>query len=389
MPLPTVLTFVAHYLPGFKSGGPVRSLANLVDQLGDEFNFRIVTRDRDFMDDIPYQGIELNVWNAVGNAQVLYAAPESLTVSAVIRLMCETPHDVLYLNSFFDPRFTLLPLLARLIGTTGRQPVVLAPRGEFSSGALTLKAWKKRPYISLGRALGLYRRVTWQASSELEAEDISRTMAPPPTKICIASDLPEQVTAPVLDITPHRAPAEALQLVFLSRISPKKNLDFALRVLGRVSIPVEFRIYGVIDDGAYWKRCQKQIRSLPNHIRVRYHGAIPHTSVQSVLAESDLFVLPTRGENYGHVILETLAAGTPALISDQTPWRDLETAGVGWVLPLEDLGPYSAAIESYASLSATERADYRQRAFQYAVQVTQGGQVVDANRALFRYALSS
>ena len=53
----TVLVFIGYYLPGYKAGGPVRSIANVVETLGDEFEFRIVTSDRDLLDEVPYPGI--------------------------------------------------------------------------------------------------------------------------------------------------------------------------------------------------------------------------------------------------------------------------------------------------------------------------------------------
>lgn len=150
------MTFVAYYLPGYKSGGPVRTIANMVEHLGDEFDFRVVTKDRDALDTEPYPDVAVNEWNRVGKAQVYYASPDSLTLRKISKLIRKTPHDVLYLNSFFSSRFTALPLLTRRIGMLPARPVVLAPRGEFSAGALTLKSWKKRPYLLVTRMLGLY-----------------------------------------------------------------------------------------------------------------------------------------------------------------------------------------------------------------------------------------
>ena len=49
-----ILTFVDYYLPGYKAGGPIRTIANMVSQLGGEFEFLIVTRERDFLDTVPY-----------------------------------------------------------------------------------------------------------------------------------------------------------------------------------------------------------------------------------------------------------------------------------------------------------------------------------------------
>ena len=72
---PVVLTFVAHYLPGYKAGGPLRSLVNLTKGLDGQFAFRIVTSDRDLGDRHSYVGIRSNVWQNLGNAQVMYLSP--------------------------------------------------------------------------------------------------------------------------------------------------------------------------------------------------------------------------------------------------------------------------------------------------------------------------
>ena len=75
---------------------------------------------------------------------------------------------------------------------------------------------------------------------------------------------------------------------------------------------------------AYWEKCQRIIDDLPENIQVKYNGTIGHEKVVREMASHDLFFLPTLGENFGHVIFEALAAGCPILISDQTPWRNLE-----------------------------------------------------------------
>ena len=73
-----ILVFVARYLPGYKSGGPIRSISNLVESLGGEFDFYVVTSDRDAGEDRPYPSIRRSSWTEVGNARVLYLPPESL-----------------------------------------------------------------------------------------------------------------------------------------------------------------------------------------------------------------------------------------------------------------------------------------------------------------------
>jgi glycosyltransferase involved in cell wall biosynthesis len=361
----------------------------MVERIGDEFDFRIVTSDRDLSDHEPYAGVAVDAWNGVGKAEVYYASPRGRLVWNLARLMRETPHDVVYLNSFFDPVFTQQPLLARNVGAVPIRPMILAPRGEFSPGAIALKAWKKRPYVAVTQLLGVYENLTWQASSEYEAEDIRRAMTRTARRIAIA---PQIVIAPDLtvasDCHDHRTRDAAkdgrLRAVFLSRIARKKNLDFALEVLGGVTAQVEMSIYGVIEDDAYWRQCQDMIAALRPNIEVRYLGAVPHEAVGATLAEHDLFLFPTRGENYGHVIHEALAAGLPVLISDQTPWRHLQELGVGWDLPLDTPEAFAAAIDECARLGGRERTAQRIRAIDYADHVASDEGAVACNVELFR-----
>jgi len=81
--------------------------------------------------------------------------------------------------------------------------------------------------------------------------------------------------------------------------------------------------------------------NLPSNISWRYVRNLDPEEVSEVLTSYDLMVLPTAGENFGHIILESLAAHTRVLISDQTPWADLEEYGVGWSLSLDNLSAFS------------------------------------------------
>lgn len=375
---PVVLAFVRYYLPGFKSGGPVRTIANMVEALGDTLDFRIVTSDRDASDASPYPHLaDARQWVEVGKAKVLYLDRSRMTVAKVAHVMRSTPHDTLYLNSFLDPVFTARPLVARRLGLAPRSRCVIAPRGEFSAGALKLKAGKKRAYIAAMRAVGLYNDLHWQASSPWEAEDIKRVAGRLATDIRVAPNLFAGAAAEGHH-TPRPA-GEPLRLVFLSRISPMKNLDFVLQVLGQVSVPVQLDIYGQSDDEVYWARCKAMIDALPLHVVVRSCGLVDHSDVIDTLARYDALFLPTRGENYGHAIVESLAAGTPVLISDATPWRDLQTLGIGWDLPLSDPSSFVRCIEQLAGMQSDTYLDYRRRAAAFAAKLSQDDNAISAN----------
>lgn len=341
----TILAFVPYYLPGYKSGGPIRSIANKVDRLGDRFDFRIVTSDRDATDASSYDGVKSDAWTQVGQAKVFYSSPAGRSFAALYRLLNTVPYDVLYLNSVFFYDYTLKPLFLRRLGLLPHRPVVLASRGEFSRGALALKTTKKRAFLALARAVGLYSGVTWQATSAYEADDIRREMGRA-THVRIAPTLAPEHGAADVERVP-KAPG-TLRLLFLSRISPKKNLHLALKMLSEVQVQVSYTIVGPVRDDVYWARCKELMDELPPHVEAKYKGPIPYEQVLDEMAAHDLFFMPTAGENYGHVIQEALAAGTPVLISDQTPWRNLEEHSVGWDLSLEQPARFRRVIEACA-----------------------------------------
>lgn len=392
----SVLTFNRYYLPGYRAGGPIRTLANMVERLGDGIEFRIVTMDRDVSDAAAYPGVDLNQWNRVGKAQVWYASPDRRAMMQMAHLMRNTPHHVLYLNSFLDPVFTLRVLLARRLGLIPRKPVIVAPRGEFSPGAWGLKTWKKRIYLRGSRALELFDDVIWQASSELEAQDVIRTFKGgpriPDRRIVVAPDIaPEcSLKGPAASLS-QRPMGEPLRVCFLSRIAPMKNLDYALAVLAMMprTVTVRFEIYGPIESVPYWSKCRELIDTLPPNVSVRQHGPVEPEDVVSTLSEHDLLFLPTRGENYGHVIHEAMRAGLPILISDKTPWQRLEEKGVGWALPLEAPDRFVDVIQRVAAWTEQQRFECGERARDYAFEFAENGGALSSTARMFASAAST
>ena len=182
-----------------------------------------------------------------------------------------------------------------------------------------------------------------------------------------------------------------LRLVFLSRISPKKNLDYALQVLSKIKCEVEFYIYGPLEDARYWQSCQALIRELPATMKVAYRGSVKHKNVAEKIACYDLFFFPTHGENYGHVIAESLSVGTPVLLSDQTPWRDLSDDGLGWDLTLKNIAGFVEIINLFSlknkKLTQKQKTEIRRHLQNKALVRLTDPAVLEANRQLFTSCL--
>ena len=76
-----LLIIAQWYTPGFKAGGPIRSIQNLVDLLKDEFDIYVFTSDHDHGDIIAYENVELNNWIKHNDHSVFYADKSHLTLS--------------------------------------------------------------------------------------------------------------------------------------------------------------------------------------------------------------------------------------------------------------------------------------------------------------------
>lgn len=381
-----ILIFVACYLPGHKAGGPIRTIANMVEVLGDDFDFYIVTSDRDLGDEAPYSGVIADNWCQVGKAKVYYTSPSKRRLSHFKSLISEIEHDILYLNSLFNPVFTLLPLVIwNGLKVTPGVPIIVATRGELSAGALQIKKYKKMFFLRFAKALNLYSGVLWHASS-LDEKDRLLAMFGGSILVHVASNLPNPIPV-FMQSEPLKSYPEQLRVIFISRISRIKNLEFALKILAQSCLSIRFDIWGPLEDQSYWNQCQTAIKSLPSNVHVQYYGALEHAEVNRKLSQYDLFFLPTRGENYGHIIAEALSAGTPVLISDQTPWHNLDQAGVGWDLALNDESGFLDALNSTLARIQRDRLGWRRQVHDYAVKHLTDPELIEVNRQLFHRAI--
>lgn len=361
---PIILVFTRYYLPGYRAGGPVRSLANLVSALGSTYDFRIVCLDRDHGSNQRYANIEIGQWQKQGDAMIRYAASHELGFSFYRKILLDTQPDMIYLNSLFERAFSMKPLL--VLGCGRGTPILLAPRGELSTGALGLKAWRKKLFLSAAKSTRLYNKVHWHACSKPEEKLIQRRFSPVLNKVFLANNLPEENQINIRRNT-SKQPGK-LRIVLAARISPMKNTLAAIRMVCKMSVTVELDLWGLLEDKDYWEECLSQIALCADDININYRGGVEHEKLHALLHEYDVMLLPTLGENFGHSIIEALDAGLPVVISDRTPWRNLEQAGVGIDLPLEDEAAFLRALAKYQAMNESDMALVREECQRYVVE---------------------
>jgi len=365
---PRVLVVADYYLPGFRAGGPVRAISNTIRRLSSHADFSVVTRNHD-ADGSTYRDIEAGRWTESAAGRVLYAP--RLTPALLQRCVADSACDVIWLNSFFS-RASIAVLVLRRLGRI-RLPVLLAPRGEFAPGALGLKRHRKAVAMRVLRWAGCLRSIQWLASSDAERRDIVEAVGASPIT-CV----PESVAdVPAADEPwPAKSPRR-LRAVFAARIAPTKNLHFLLEVLARCDGDIHLDIVGPLEDPEYWARCRGLLSRLPATVTVEYTGEATHRDLQRRLSNYDVMILPTLGENFGHVIVEAWTAGCPVLVSDRTPWRQLASDGVGWDVAL-DHRQWAAAIGEFLDMSAEAHLAMRRRARERARRVWEEGIAGDA-----------
>ncbi|RCW90249.1 glycosyltransferase family 4 protein [Winogradskyella arenosi] len=370
--------FVDWYLPAYKAGGPIQSISNLVNRLKDEFDISIITSNTDLEETLNLKTKDVNVWVYKNGYRVMYLDANHQNQSFFKKILSENSFDVVYFNSLFSVKYTLLPFwLLR------NKPIkrVLATRGMLGKGALAIKPLKKILFLKLFRFMGLHKKVVWHATAESEKNEIIEHFGIR-RRILLAPNLSSIRTDALIE---KKKNANQIHLFYLSRIAIKKNLFGALEALLKIKpeFKVRYSIIGPIEDKMYWEKCLKLIDKMPEHISVNYLGAVPNHKLSELLKTEHVLFLPTYGENFGHVIMESWQNGCPVIISDQTPWLNLELKELGYDVPLEKENGFVKVIEKFCEMSELEYNKWSNRSYIYANEFIENPELIEQNKALF------
>jgi len=354
-----VAVFAPYYPPAARGGGPIRSTEALIRHAPRRYEPFVVTSDRDHGStsklDVPS-----NRWTLRDGVAVRYSAVSRPggTVAAITAARRRRP-QMLYFNSFMNPSFTILPMLLHRVGFWGRSTTaIIAPRGEFGEGALGRRPLKKRLYMGLFRALRMHRSVVWHSTAPHETEDIRSLWgsAAPIVERGNDSLLGARALPPSMN---HGVP---IRLVFVGRIVEHKGIAIVIEALAGTTRPVSLDIFGVQEDPDYFARCTSLAANAGPHATIRFHGALAPEEVVPTLNRFDALVLATRGENFGHIIAESLAASCIVMTTPTTPWTDGLRHGGGTIVADRSVEAWRRSIDALAALPAEEIHSRRARA---------------------------
>ena len=164
-----------------------------------------------------------------------------------------------------------------------------------------------------------------------------------------------------------------------------KNFDFLLKVLKKTKSKICLDIYGPKEDIIYYEYCLDLVNELPLNVKVKFKGTLPSDKVKNTFKKYDLFVFPTKGENFGHVIIESLSSGTCVLISDKTPWKESESIKA---LKLCNKDFWVLEIEKWAKFSNKDLVKKRKAAIVYSDKFLNNPKSFNQNLELFNSVLN-
>ena len=244
-----------------------------------------------------------------------------------LRKACEDA-DVLHSNGLWN-----MPSVYPVWAVRGTKcKLVVAPRGSLSEWALRKSYWRKKLFGWIFQYKVLRDADMLHATADAEYLDIRRLGYRQPVAV-----IPNGIDVEFASVNSGSV-AKKRRVFFLSRIHPKKNLELLIKVWARIEDAFpdwSLSIVGPDKQNLYADQMKELAHKL-NCKRVVFEGELIGNQKKHFMAESSCMILPTHSENFGMVVAESLACGTPVICSHGAPWEGLVSNNCGWWLPIEE-----------------------------------------------------
>ena len=322
------------FLPAYKAGGPIQSIANLVSNYYDDIQYYIFCSNKDLNGEL-VKSVAFNEWIYFNNNTKVWYDSGIQTRLNLVKNTFHLKPDVLYAIGLFSWKYNMLPLL-----NCQAKKKILSVRGMLHPGALSQKSFKKKTFLLLFKLSGFIKKITFHATDNEEAGFIKAQFGHK-AKIYVANNFSKKIIpAPIVLKT-----IGSLNLITIALISPMKNHLLVLKALAICKGNIVYNIYGPIKDEMYWCHCLKQIELLPANIKVNYGGEIAPNLIEEKLSENHVFIMPSKSENFGHALSEALSAAKPIITSNHTPWNYLKEKNAGFNVDTHEVEIASAITE--------------------------------------------
>ncbi len=347
-----ILHITSSYKPAYVYGGPTMSVSKLCENVARSFStlksgFRIevLTTTANGPAELPVERgkatvvdlVNVTYFERITGDHSHFSPRLLLGLRNKIRAANGT-RPMVHIHAWWN----LVSVFSCMIALSKSCPVILSPRGTLSNYSFYNRTSlpKRLFHKVIGRHL--LARCHFHVTTEKEKEDILKLVHPKGiTVIPNFVELPhlhESVAGqPMKEKTLRPEPTKEARLLFLSRIEEKKGLELLFRALSLAVFPWTLTIAG---DGKpeYVQQLKELAAALDLSSRLHWAGHLDNGEKFNVLRSHDLFVLPSHDENFANVVVESIAMGTPVLISNKVGLADyVRKHGLGMVCGLDPL----------------------------------------------------
>lgn len=236
-------------------------------------------------------------------------------------LLAELKPDLVHINGIWELPNTIIQKAAQ----NRNIPVIISPHGMLEPWIMNRNRHKKNLALSLYQRQSIAQATYLHATAASEFENI-RKLGFRTEMTIIENGIRTD------EIKLKKSWKKSQTILFLSRVNPKKGIENLIDAIAR--FPEAFKSYRVIIAGegqAEYIRALKQ-RTMDNRTQDQFTfpGGVYGETKWNLYRDADVFVLPTHSENFGIVIAEALASGTPVITTTGAPWHDLEHYKCGW-----------------------------------------------------------
>ena len=349
-----VLISIPWFFPAFKAGGPIQSILNLVSSNQKNICYYIFTSDHD-VDGTAIEVSKKNKWIPFNEHTYVWYNDTRFAFSNLNKEIKLLNSNFIFINGIYSLHYSILPLLFLSISQK-----ILSVRGMLHPGALSQKPYKKKLFLSFLKLCNIQKRISFHATDKIE-EQIIHSIFGNNASVFVAANYPKKI----IDAIPKEKKSNTLHLITVALISPMKNHLLVLQSLQNLPHKINYTIIGAIKDIAYWDECLDVISKLPPNIKVNYVGEKSPELISNYLSQADVFIMPSKSENYGHAIIEALQSGLPVITSNKTPWNRLFKNNAGYNTDLS-VKSISETISFFCNMDAATLNKWSNGAISYA-----------------------
>jgi glycosyltransferase involved in cell wall biosynthesis len=319
-----VLQICAAYKPAFIYGGPTMSVSMLSEQLAKAGVYTEVyaTTANGKTELSVTPGVPVNVDGVtVTYFKRLTKDHTHFSPSLLKKLWQQAPKfDVVHIHAWWN----LVSLFSCLIALLRNVTVVVSPRGTLSAYSFNNKNIGVKQLIHNLLGKPMLNKCYLHVTSGRESAAIAGLINPKSITV-LPNFVKLQAYKPSLKVKRE----SGLKLIFFSRIEEKKGLDLLLHALVNVTVPYQLTIAGDGDEN-YIESLKAIVANKHIDDKISWIG-FQNENKFDVLAEHDLFILPSYDENFGNAVIESLSVGTPVLVSEEVGLADYVIKNkLGW-----------------------------------------------------------